>query len=285
MTILLSTQADVSNNDGIGNILGDFGEAVGIPGFPEPGGRANSITNGQRIIADLASGIIDKLRGQGQSETFDPNFVGSGFQPVVGGNIQSGKVPPLEQASVRQIYSQTADISVIIKKRTFSSLQKLNDPKLLDPGELWLLRATKRLVARKCAVMADYERLTKIDKLISLGASPGAAIASLVASAGASQGGFLTSSLQIEKTALDREPVKSTTYFVDADLPIIEDFGPGTGTFEITAVSSINTNLTLDGSGDCSFSVEDPYHILFRITHHHRINRNRLSPTKWKTYR
>jgi len=266
MTIILSTTADVSTNNGL-NVLGAFGDALGISGFPMPENRNTGAASGLQNFADSINNTINALTGKAETEKFDPNFVGSGRQVIVGGYIEGGKVPPLEEASIRQVYSQTPNISVIIKKRAFSSLSHLYDPTLMDSAEMWLMRATKKLVSNKCVQMAQYERLSKIAKLIEKGASVGAIMASIITSSldesddGDELSAF-TSARRLEKAALDRQPVQITTYFADPDLPVFEDLGPGSGTFEITAISDVSTNLSIDGEGSCSFNIEDPYKIL-----------------------
>ena len=271
MTIVLSTAADVSTNNGL-NVLGAFGEALGIPGLPMPESRTTGATSGLQDFANSINNTINALTGKGTTEQFDPNYVGSGRQVIVGGYIEGGKVPPLEEASIRQVYSQTPNMSVIIKKRAFSSLSHLYDPTLMDPAETWLMRSTKKLVSNKCVQMAQYERLSKVARLIEKGASASAIMASIISSAlskdaaGNEETGddvnAFTSARRLEKAALDRQPVQITTYFADPDLPTLEDLGPGTGTFEITAISDVQTSLSIDGEGSCSFNIEDPYKIL-----------------------
>jgi hypothetical protein len=114
-------------------------------------------------------------------------------------------------------------------------------------------------------------------KLEELGASPGTIIASLIATVAESNSAittlgasteegntpFFTSAMNLQKAAHDRQPPNTTTYFIDYDLPVLEELGPGNGIFEITMVSDVSTSLGLDGTGSCSFTIEDPYRILF----------------------
>jgi hypothetical protein len=263
MTIILSSQVNVTGDSVVSNALSSFGKALGIPGFSQPGspGRA---TSDIIAIKEKMNSVLDKLLGKSQDQ-FDPNYVDSGRQVVTGGNIQGGKVPALEAANVRQVYTQAPNASVLVKKRAFSSLQHLYNPIYMDPAEKWLFRATKRLVARKCDVMAEYERLSKIEKMADLGISTGTILGSLVSSTAEEMGnpGEHTSMEELRKVIYDRQPVKTTTYFVDPDMPILEELGFGNGVFEITAVTNISTALGLDGSGSFSLSIEDPYRILF----------------------
>lgn len=273
MTIILSTQADVQSEGGL-NILGAFGDALGIPGLPTPNIPVSSAaTNLENFANDINNGL-NALMGKANTEKFDANFVGSGKEVMIGGNIEGGKVAPLEEASIRQIYGQTPQASVIIKKRVFAALKHLYDPKYMDKGEQWLLRATKKLIANKCAQMALYERLSKIAKLIDNQASSSAILASLIttmleeestANASNKEGGAsaFTSANNLQTSLDARQPVSITTYFIDHRLPTSEDFGIGNGVFELTAIADVNTNLNVEGEGSCTFNVEDPYKILF----------------------
>lgn len=268
MTIILSTQADLTNPTSQ-SLLGEFGDAIGVPGFPQPG-ETVKVTPDIRAVQGQMNSVLNKLLGRSADSKFDPNYVESGKKIAIGGGIQGGKVPPLEEANVRQIYTQTPNTSVLIKKRTFSSLRHLYDPRWMDPAEKWLFRATKRLVARKCAIMADYERLVKIENLSKMGASPAAILGSLLTTAVEESvqnqpGQFVnafTHAANFEKALRDRQPIRVTTYFSDPSLPILEELGIGQGVFEITAISNLNTDLSLLGDGTCNFNIEDPYRIL-----------------------
>ena len=284
MTIIISSaQADLSTGGGLGSLLREFGGGTGQPDlFGAPGGT------GQRggadwlnDVQDAVGGVLSKLYGANQ-EIFDKSFVGSGRTVIPGGALPSGgKVSPLEDAAVMQVSNQTPVLSVLVKKRAFASLNHLYDPTLMDDDEQWLFRATKRLFARKCAEIADYERLAKIKALLETGTSAGLAMGALLsgfaaqmsdaqASTGGgadSQVGFFTSMRNLERAIKDRQPVDTTTWFYDPDMPFEPRLGAGSGVFEITLVSTLNTSLALDGSGSCSFTLENPYNIL-RISEH-----------------
>jgi hypothetical protein len=267
MTIILTTQPNLSDDKTL-NILGDFGDAVGIPGFPQPN-RDRGARNAFDAVQSDINNVIDKLTGRSNQEQFDPSYVGDGRQRIPGGTVQGGKVPPLEEANVRQVYSQTPHISVIVKKKAFSGLSHLYDTTFMDKAEQWLLRSIKRMVAAKCETMALYERLTKAQRLEDLGAKPGLILASLISSLAEDLGqvDYFTSAMQLQRTMADRQPPEVTTYHVDAAFPIVENLGPGIGVFELTSVSGVNTNLNLEGSGTASFEIEDPYRILI-VTEH-----------------
>lgn len=260
MPIILTAQPNISSNDTL-NILGDFGQAIGVPGFDPPASNRGYKTSFQAVQEDL-NGVLNKLLGKKDKENVESSYVGSGKQITPEGLITNGA--PLENASIKQVYSQSPNISVIIKKKAFSGLRHLYDPSLMDPAEKWLMRAIKRLVRAKCEAMALYERLTKIQRLEESGASPGLIMASLVTTLAEERGinNTFTSAMNLQRAQADRQPPEITTYYTDYNLPWVEELGPGNGIFEITAITDVNTNLDLNGNGNCSFNIEDPYRIL-----------------------
>lgn len=284
MTILISsTQADLSSGDGLGSLLREFGGAGGQPDLFDSrhGTELNEASAALQSLQNAVGSVLERLYNSNQ-EVFDKSFVGSGHQVIAGGgSISGGTVSPLEDAATIQVSNQTPNLSVLIKKRAFSSLNHLYDPTLMDDDELWLFRATKRLFARKCAEIADYERLTKIKKLLEAGTNAASATISLItgfaaqasdgsggAGLGADSGvGFFSSMRNLQNAVKDRQPVDVTTWFYDPDVPFDPAMGSGSGVFEITLVSQLNTNLSIGGEGGCNFSLDNPYNIL-RISEH-----------------
>jgi len=269
MAIVFSSQANLS---GSGNILGDLADSFGIPGFPEPDTRKSGITSDIESVRNKMNDIVGKLMGK--KESFDHNYVGSGKKEVIGSGLEGGTASPIEEANIRQVYSQTPQLSVIIRKRAFSSLSHLYDGSLMDGAEKWLLRATKRLIERKCFIMAEYERLMKVERMLLAGASTASVLASLISSSlddtdtGSEWGesekaNEFTSAVALERIIEARQPVTVSTFFKDPESVGLEDLGEGSGAFEITTISDLNTSLDIDGNGSCSFTIEDPYKILF----------------------
>lgn len=268
--IVLSSQADVNFGDG----LGAFGKLMSGIFDNDPSNISPGVPGSNRTT-NLALGVLSKLVGNAGVDggNFDPYFVDSGKQLVPGGSIQSGKIPPLENANVREIYNQTPQASILIKKRAFSSLSNLYVPALMDPDELWLFRATKKLFASKCSQVADMERLSKISKLSDQGVNTASLITNLVSSLSNdlignlstsstvrdNLGSYAAGSFLMEQIARAREPVSITTWFQDQTLPFIEEIGFGTGVFELTNISGFSTSLNISGEGNFNISIEDPY--------------------------
>lgn len=271
--IISSAQADISSGDGFGSLLREFGSSIGQPDlFNAPNGtKLRGGSDFLSSVQDAMGGVLDRLYSA-NAEIFDKNFTGSGHTVIPGGGAPSGGLlSPMEGASVMRVTNQTPILSVLVKKRAFASLNHLYDPTLMDDAEQWLFRATKRLFARKCAEIADYERLSKIKKLAEGGSTAGSALASLISGFAAelddtqssdSQVGFFTSMRNLEKAIRDRQPVDVTTWFYDPDVPFDPKLGAGSGVFELTLVSALNTNLSIGGEGTCSLTLENPYNIL-----------------------
>jgi len=292
MTILLSTQSDLTDSRGLGGILFETARDIGIDGFPGPGTVSKARGNIESFRKDAAE-ILSNAIGGSLREAGEPSFVHSGKKTVVGTNVPAGEgyIPPLESASNRTVYSQQPVASVLIKKRAFSSLNHLYDPVLMDDSEKWLFRATKRLFMNKCAQMRDYEMLTKIKKLADLGSEARTALLSFITNFGAqikeidsqfygggtagasdvervsgrsydSGSNWFTSAMRLERLARAKEPVDFTTWFFEPDLPVVPELGLGSGVFETALVTSASTSLSLDGSGTCSLSLQNPYNIM-----------------------
>ena len=231
---------------------------------------AEYVTSDMIKVRDQANKVIDKFIEK-FSKYKEDNFVGSGRQPKVGST--EGQLPLIDEPNRRVSYSQTPTASVIIKKRTFSSLRHLYNPIYMDPAEKWIFRAIKRLVQNKCQALAEYERLSEISRLMASDTSPAEILLRLqiddlyiknnITSSDSSIPTEILARQKLEQMVRAQKPVTTTTYFINPkDSDASNGLGSGQGTFEITAVTIINTNLDLDGNGNCSFSIEDPYKIL-----------------------
>ena len=66
---------------------------------------------------------------------------------------------------LREVWFQQPDVTLVIKKRMFSSLVDNVRLDLLEEKERLLIASTKRLIQNKCRLVAAYERLTKIEQV------------------------------------------------------------------------------------------------------------------------
>lgn len=66
---------------------------------------------------------------------------------------------------ISEIMMQEPDITIVVKKRMFSTLAENYRMDLMDDQEKLFVRASKKLFYNKCKAIAAYERLTKISKI------------------------------------------------------------------------------------------------------------------------
>ena len=169
-----------------------------------------------------------------------------------------------------EVLLQEPDLTVVIKKRMFTSLIDNYQHDFMDSAERNFVRASKRLLQNKCQVLSTYERLSKVEKAIQNKGVLDDFFTPLLVSGIDALEGFGVNIVdsktkgiieRIRKLQTFSEPELFTTWFVDPDTPM--DLGEGIGTFSMTLVSSINTTTSTEfGSGNCSIKIEDPYHLM-----------------------
>jgi hypothetical protein len=167
-----------------------------------------------------------------------------------------------------EVIMQEPDISVVIKKRIFSSLAESYRTDLMDQDDKLFLRATKQLFYNKMRVIAAYERLTKFNRIASKneGTFSDYALPAIFSSVDIlSTAGLINQKTQavfetIRKVKRFSDPQFFSTWNIASELPYASETGQGTGTFDLTLVSQINCkNSVLFGQGNANISVEDPY--------------------------
>jgi hypothetical protein len=167
---------------------------------------------------------------------------------------------------------QEPDITVLVKKKIFSSLAENFRYDLMNEEEKLFIRASKRLFYNKCRLIAAYERLSKIERIAENGGPVNdyvlpAIFSSLDVINGLSPG-LLDSKTQstfdtIRKVKAFSDPSTVTTWLVDTQVPYASDTGEGTGVFELTLVHNFNcTTSTMLGGGSANFDIEDPYKLM-----------------------
>src|SRR3989304_6411860 len=77
--------------------------------------------------------------------------------------VESGYVRNVRPRNL-EILMQEPDVTIVIKKRIFSSLIDNYRLELMDSAEKLFFRATKHLFQNKCQAISAYEKLTKIEK-------------------------------------------------------------------------------------------------------------------------
>jgi hypothetical protein len=236
-------------------------------------------------------GFLDQLgsslMGQINMTEGTPRALGEGGKPFASlGNFakeidRSAHRSYLETGAIRnvrpriaEVWMQEPDMTVVVKKRMFSSLVENYRMDMMDDQEKLFVRATKKLFYNKCRAIAAYERLTKIDRIGSqFGFISDIALPMIFGLVDILNASPLTSSLigKEEQAILDKiHKVKSlsdpnfiTSWIVDKDLPYVTDTGDGTGSFELTLVQSARTTSSVKfGGGSAELTIEDPYKLM-----------------------
>lgn len=174
---------------------------------------------------------------------------------------------------LRQVFFQQPEMTIVFKKKQFSSLVENSRLDLLEAKERLLIRSIKRLVQNKLRFMAQYERLSKIEQItlqtgeFNTALAPAlfesvqllsAAVPNIFSSKTLNTFDTLRKALAFSDTA-----DVSTWTTNDFESAYQSELGEGTGTFELTTFASVNTNVGTElGSGNASITIEDPYKIL-----------------------
>lgn len=179
-----------------------------------------------------------------------------------------------------EILMQEPQVTVLLKKKMFSSLANNNQLEYMSNDEKLYYKASKTLFKNKCEQISNYERLSKISKILEVDSSYTSQILPIIISivekiseepldvtsnlfsnkkpSGLSS---LANVLEKVKTVLaTSEPNKYTTW-ITKDFTKT-DYFDGTGSIEFTNVSSLNTNVSLSRT-DSSFEISDPYKITY----------------------
>lgn len=238
-------------------------------------------------ILDNLLGAINQFAGVAENtprslDTFAPGLGNMSFGALgdFAGKIdQSAQRQYIETGYIRnvrprqsEVLMQEPDITVLIKKRMFSTLVENFKPELMDTKEKLFYRASKKLFQNKCSAIAAYERLSKIDRIISnngvmndylfpLAFSGIDALEAVGINIVDAKTRAVMESLKKVKAFSD--PNYQTTWLVESELPALSDLGDGTGVIELTGVATMNcSSSVIFGSGTGSITVEDPYKLL-----------------------
>jgi hypothetical protein len=171
-----------------------------------------------------------------------------------------------------EILMQEPNITVLVKKRMFSSLAENFKPELMDVKEKLFYRASKKLFQNKCSVIAAYEKLSKLDRVIANGGVVNDYMfpvifsgIDILSASGINIVDAKTKSIldTLKKVKFLSDPKYKTTWVTTSELPALSDIGDGTGVIDFTNISSINCSTSvIFGQGSASLTIEDPYKLL-----------------------
>ncbi len=170
-----------------------------------------------------------------------------------------------------EIFMQEPDITVLVKKRAFSSLVDNYRLDFLEQDERNFLRATKFLFQNKCKQIGAYEKLTKLESVVQGIGSIDTHLLPLIFS--------LTDTLSIlpipgldkfnkivdrVKTIVNLSDNATNTSWITNQLDSFRtDLGEGTGVIEFTTMASVRTTSSTEfGRGGCSVTFNDPYKLM-----------------------
>jgi hypothetical protein len=183
------------------------------------------------------------------------------------------------RAKQLEIWMQEPDVTILVKKRAFSSLVENYRNDFLSKEERLFIRATKFLFQNKCKQLAAYERLTKIQGVATeIGHVDYHLLPVLFAATDALDGlfsAFGSSAFGQFKAIVDRvrtivnlsQPNIYTTWTTNVLNSFRTDLGEGTGVIEFTTGFNLDTTTSVHfGSGRFNIGFIDPHEIM-RITH------------------
>lgn len=185
--------------------------------------------------------------------------------------VDSGMIRNLRPSSLDILWQQP-EMTFLVKKRQFSSLADNYRVHLMNDEERLYLKATKRLFYNKCRVIAAYERLTKIEKMVqSAGVLNDYALPLLFSSVDVINqmspgliGAETQSTLNTLRKVKNYSDINTeSTWIRDESLPYGSELGDGTGVLELTLLTSASvTNSIKFMGGSGSFTLEDPYKLM-----------------------
>jgi hypothetical protein len=173
---------------------------------------------------------------------------------------------------IREVLFQQPDITVVFKKRLFSSLATNTRQDVMEEKERIFLAASKRLFQNKCRVISAYEKLTKVEQVVKESKQFNTYLAPMILNAVDTINLMGIPFDADVKIAIDKlrkimsysDPGEVSNWTTnDWDSVFNDKLGEGPGTFELTNISGFSSNVGLDwASGSASLTIEDPYNLM-----------------------
>lgn len=174
---------------------------------------------------------------------------------------------------MREILWQQPDVTIVVKKRMFSSLADNFRADLLNNEEKLFLRASKRMFQNKCRAIAAYERLSKVEKIVENSGVLNSFMMptilegfSILEDVGL--GGIFGEKTRFALETLRKvhafsEPTGITTWMIDNQTPFMDSLGEGTGVIDLTMAASVSTTVSTEFmGGSATITLESPYKLL-----------------------
>ena len=171
-----------------------------------------------------------------------------------------------------EILMQEPDMTIVVKKRIFSSLIDNYRFDLMPPEDKLFIRAMKKLFQNKCQAIATYEKLSKIDKIVkNSGVLDEFMVPQIISGISALEtaGIFIVDAKTknvvetLQKVMNLSQPASTTNWNIANDSAFYSEMGEGTGTFDLTVVASMSSTVSKNFTdGNCSLTIEDPYNLM-----------------------
>lgn len=181
-----------------------------------------------------------------------------------------------------EVLMQEPSVTVLVKKRMFSSVNENYRPDYMDADEKLYYKAMKILFQNKCRQIAALEKLSKIQEITSVVGNVSDQLLPIIisltddAGSGFSTGGpslfgginsngdvsnFTKVIDRIRRLYAFNTTNQATTWITDPTNLFQSQFGQGTGVIELTNVTAFGTNVGLDlrTPGSFNFTISDPY--------------------------
>jgi len=183
----------------------------------------------------------------------------------------------------REIIMQEPNITVLIKKRMFSSLAENFDTKYMDADEKIFYKASKILFENKCKQLSAYEKLCRIERAnASAGEFDSALLPLIISLADELENadflplfnGEVKVNNDLKKFSKVIDQIKKvytfspnrqyTEWLKDNNKLFTPQLGEGTGVIEFTNVTNLSTNTSVvsGNSGGCSLNFTDPFELM-----------------------
>lgn len=171
-----------------------------------------------------------------------------------------------------EILMQEPDVTVLIKKRIFSSLSDNYRFDLMPAEDKLFIRAGKILFKNKCQAISTYEQLSKIEKVVqNTGVLDEFMIPQILSgidtltNLGVNIVDAKTKNVLnlLQEVMNLSNAAQTTTWNKKNKSAFYSEMGEGTGVFDLTLVSSVNTKTGIKfGEGSASLTIEDPYNLM-----------------------
>lgn len=187
--------------------------------------------------------------------------------------VENGFIRNLRPRNL-EFLMQQPDLTIVVRKRTFSSLVDSYRQDLMDQSDKLLVRATKELFQKKCQAISIYEKLTKVEEIVQNKGVLDEYMVPLITDGIESLDALTSQSLispetrqtfqTLRKLQAFSNPEQTTTWNIFQETPYFNSLGEGTGTFDLTLAASVSTNVgTKLGSGSANLTLEDPYNLMY----------------------